>query len=358
MRRPSRSSACAAVRHNVIVDCAHYCHGERLHAGPLTLDQASEIVGDTSIDGFVWIGVVEPDEAELADLQHRFGLNELAVEDAQSFHLRPKIELYEGADVLFAVVRSAQYDDAREEVTFGEVSIFLAPRFVITVRQGQMAELHPARLHLERRPDLLRLGSSAVLWAILDKIVDDYAPVVAGLEQDVDEVEQIVFQGSVAVTERIYRLRGQANDFYRAIHPLLAPLAGLQRGIYPQIASGLRPFFRDINDHLKLVNEEMLGQRDALASVLQRQHGRDLAQADRARRPPERRDEDADDHRHDLPAAVVHHRLLRDELRLADRATSTRSGTSSASGGGTLIASCLILWAYFRRTGMLEHGSG
>ena len=252
----------------MIVDCAHYCNGRRLHPEPLTLDRASEIVDDAEIDGFVWIGVVEPDEAELNDLQDRFGLNELAVEDAQSFHLRPKIELYEGADVLFAVVRSAQYDDAREQVTFGEVSIFLAPRFVITVRQGQMAELHPARLHLERRPDLLRLGSSAVLWAILDKIVDDYAPVVAGLEQDVDEVEQIVFQGSVAVTERIYRLRGQANDFYRAIHPLLAPLAGLQRGMYPQIASGLRPFFRDINDHLKLVNEEMLGQRDALASVL------------------------------------------------------------------------------------------
>jgi magnesium transporter len=252
----------------VIVDCAHYCHGRRLHSEPLTIDRASAIVHDPSVGGFVWIGVVDPDEAELKDLQNRFGLNELAVEDAQSFHLRPKIELYEDADVLFAVVRSAQYDDAREQVTFGEVSIFLAPRFVITVRQGQMAGLHPARLHMERRPDLLRLGSSAVLWAILDKIVDDYAPVVAGLEQDVDEVEEIVFGGSAAVTERIYRLRGQTNDFYRAIHPLLAPLESLQRGIYPQIESGLKPFFRDINDHLKLVNEEMLGQRDALASVL------------------------------------------------------------------------------------------
>src|ERR1700733_9612474 len=176
-------------RQNVIVDCAHYCHGRRLHSEPLTLDRASAIVDDASIEGFVWIGVVEPADAELSDLQRRFGLNELAVEDAQSFHLRPKIELYEDADVLFAVVRSAQYDDAREEVTFGEVSIFLAPRFVITVRQGKMAELHPARLHLERRPDLLRLGSSAVLWAILDKIVDDYAPGVGGLEKELDEVD-------------------------------------------------------------------------------------------------------------------------------------------------------------------------
>jgi magnesium transporter len=95
---------------------------------------------------------------------------------------------------------------------------------VITVRQGKMAALHPARLHLERRPDLLRRGSSAVLRAILDKLVDDYAPVVAGLEQDVDEVEEIVFGGSAAATERIYRLRGQANDFYGVIHPRLATL--------------------------------------------------------------------------------------------------------------------------------------
>ena len=227
MGRPSRSSALAGVRQNVIVDCAHYCHGRRLHSGPLTLDRAAEIVADASLEGFVWIGAVEPGQSELSDLQHHFGLNELAVEDAQSFHLRPKIELYEDAEVLFAVVRSAQYDDEREQVTFGEVSVFLAPRFVITVRQGKMADLHPARLHLERRPDLLRLGASAVLWAILDKIVDDYAPVVAGLEQDVDEVEEVVFGGSAAATERIYRLRGQATDFSRAIHPLLAPLREL-----------------------------------------------------------------------------------------------------------------------------------
>jgi magnesium transporter len=341
----------------VIVDCAHYCHGERLHSGPLTLDRASEIVGDLSVEGFVWIGVVEPDEAELGDLQERFGLNELAVEDAQSFHLRPKIELYEGADVLFAVVRSAQYDDAREEVTFGEVSIFLAPRFVITVRQGKMAELHPARLHMERRSDLLKLGSSAVLWAILDKIVDDYAPVVAGLEQDVDEVEQIVFGGSAAVTERIYRLRGQTNDFYRAIHPLLAPLESLQRGIYPQIDRGLRPFFRDINDHLKLVNEEMLGQRDALASVLHANMAViSLKQTELGVR------------QNDAMKTLTVIATIFLPLSFITGFFGMNFGWMTGHidsvwdffglGGGTLIASCVILWAYFRRTGMLEKGPG
>ena len=251
----------------MIVDCAHYCDGRRQHDGPIEVSQAAEIArGD---EGFVWIGVAEPTAEELHELQESFGLNELAVEDAQSFHLRPKLELYEEPQVLFAAVRSARYDDQHEAVEFGEVSIFLHSRFVISVRQGGVAELGPARRRLERRPDLLRYGSSSVLWAVLDKLVDDYAPVVAGLEQDVDEVEEIVFSGSVAATERIYRLRSEATAFARAVHPLLGPVESLQRRIYPQIAKGLVPFFRDVNDHLKLVNEEVQGQRDELTSILQ-----------------------------------------------------------------------------------------
>ena len=339
----------------MIVDCAHYCHGRRLHTEPLSLARASEIIGDESVEGFVWIGVVDPGEQELTELQHRFGLNELAVEDAQSFHLRPKIELHEDADVLFAVVRSAQYDDERERVTFGEVSIFLAPRFVITVRQGKMAQLHPARLHMERRPDLLRLGSSAVMWAILDKIVDDYAPVVAGLEQDVDEVEQIVFGGSAAATERIYRLRGQATDFYRAIHPLLAPLESLQRGIYPQIGSGLKPFFRDINDHLKLVNEEMLGQRDALASVL---HA-NMAVISLKQTELGVRQNDA------MKTLTIIATIFLPLAFLTGFFGMNFNWMTShidsiwdflGFGIGSLVASCLILLVYFRRTGMLDDG--
>ena len=339
----------------MIVDCAHYCHGRRLHSEPLSLDRASEIIGDESVEGFVWIGVVDPGDQELSDLQHRFGLNELAVEDAQSFHLRPKIELYEEADVLFAVVRSAQYNDEHEQVTFGEVSIFLAPRFVITVRQGKMAQLHPARLHMERRPDLLRLGSSAVMWAILDKIVDDYAPVVAGLEQDVDEVEEIVFGGSAAATERIYRLRGQATDFYRAIHPLLAPLESLQRGIYPQIEPGLIPFFRDINDHLKLVNEEMLGQRDALASVL---HA-NMAVISLKQTELGVRQNDA------MKTLTVIATIFLPLAFLTGFFGMNFNWMTShidsiwdflGFGIGSLVASCLILLVYFRRTGMLDDG--
>lgn len=253
----------------MIVDCVHYRDGRPEPLEEVDLRKAAAIAQSRDAGGFIWLGLSEPDPSELAEMQQLFELSELAVEDTQSFHLRPKIEVYDEPRVLFAVVRAARYDDEHEEVRFGEVSIFVAERFAITVRQGGVPELAVARRRLERRPDLIRHGSSSVLWAVLDKLVDDYAPVVAGLEQDVDEIEQTVFGGFPAATERIYRLRGEATGFYRAIHPLLGPIESLQRGIYTEIADEMIPFFRDVNDHLKLVDEEVYGQRETLAAVLQ-----------------------------------------------------------------------------------------
>ena len=251
----------------MIVDCAHYLEGVRQHEGPMDLARAAEIVRED--DGFVWLGIVEPDADELAEMQARFGLHDLAVEDVQSFHLRPKIEKYDEGGVYFAVLRTARYVHERADVEFGEVSVFMSDRFVITVRQGVASDLHPARLRLERRPELLREGTASVLWAILDQIVDDYAPVLEGLERDVEELEHTVFSGAAAATERIYFLRREATDFYRAVHPLLGPLEALERGAYLPVSPQLGQFYRDVNDHLKLVNEEVVAQRDLLAIVLQ-----------------------------------------------------------------------------------------
>jgi magnesium transporter len=164
------------------------------------------------------------------------------------------------------ILRTARYDDEREEVDFGEVSVFVGPAFVITVRQGVASELHGARTRLEQRPELLENGTSSVLWAILDQIVDGYAPVVVELERDIEQVEATVFAGSVAPTERIYSLRREVTDFYRAVHPLLAVLATLERTARN---TGLLPYFRDVHDHLVLVNEEVAAQRDLLATVLE-----------------------------------------------------------------------------------------
>ncbi len=236
----------------------------------MELDRAAGICTAEEGRGFVWLGLFEPDPDELELVQRRFGLHDLAVEDAQSFHLRPKVESYDDDErVLFVVLRTARYDDEREEVDFGEVSVFMSERFVITVRQGAASDLHGARLRLERRPELLGEGAGAVLWAILDKVVDDYAPVIEGLERDIEEVEKTVFSGAAAPTERIYLLRREATDFYRAVHPLLGPIDGMERGAYDLIGPGLRHFFRDVEDHLKLVDEEVVAQRDLLAIILQ-----------------------------------------------------------------------------------------
>jgi magnesium transporter len=252
----------------VIVDCAHYRGGIRQHEGPMELDRAAAICAEGG-DGFVWMGLFEPEPDELALVQDHFGLHDLAVEDAQSFHLRPKVEQYEDGAVYFVVLRTARYVDEREEVEFGEVSIFMSRSFVITVRQGAASDLHGARLRLEARPELMNEGTGAVLWAIVDKVVDDYAPVIEGLDKDIEDVEQTVFSATAAPTERIYSLRREASDFYRAVHPLLAPLDGMERGQYDRIGPELQHFFRDVNDHVKLVHEEVVAQRDLLAVILQ-----------------------------------------------------------------------------------------
>lgn len=251
----------------MIVDCAHYRDGRRQHAGPMGLDRAAEICVED--DGFVWLGLFEPERAELGEVQERFGLHDLAIEDAQSFHLRPKIEQYENGGIVFAVLRTARYVEDRDAVEFGEVAVFISRRFVITVRQGAASDLHGARLRLEERPELLKEGTMAVVWAIFDTIVDDYVPVIEGLEGDVEEVEATVFTGAAAPTERIYLLRREATDFYRAVHPLLGPFDAVERGSYLEVSENLSQFFRDINDHLKLVNEEVAALRDVLGTVLQ-----------------------------------------------------------------------------------------
>src|SRR5215469_541737 len=246
----------------MIIDCAHYQDGRRHDEGAMPLEEAAARCEE---GGFVWLGLFEPSDEELAQVRDTFGLHELAVEDAQNFHMRPKVELYDQG-VRLVILRTARYDDAAEEVQFGEISVFLAPSFVITVRQGVASELRGARQRLEQRPELLAAGSSAALWAILDQIVDDYAPVVAGLEHDIDQIEATVFSGAVAPTERIYSLRRQATGFYHAVHPLLAVVTTIERATEsPQ----LQPYLRDVHDHLLLANEEVAAQRDLLGTVLE-----------------------------------------------------------------------------------------
>jgi magnesium transporter len=251
----------------MIVDCAHYMDGARQHEGALTPEEAAERAKQHD-GGFAWIGIHDPQPGDLERLQELFGLHELAVEDAQLAHQRPKIEDYD--EGYFIVLRTAHYHERQEIVHFGEIHIFAGPGYVITVRHGPGSELASARSRLEARPDLLKLGPASAIWAILDKVVDDYIPVSDGIEDDIEEVENDVFDDDVpAPTERIYHLKREVIEFHRAVWPLLQPLTALEQGGFVQVPDELRRFFRDVADHARRVDEQVNSQRELLTSVLE-----------------------------------------------------------------------------------------
>jgi magnesium transporter len=247
----------------VIVDCAHYREGERKDEEPLSLPEAAERLDEP---GFVWVGFRDPSQEEMAEVAASFDLAPLAVEDAHEMHQRPKLEDY-GED-WFLVLKSARYDDDREEVDFGEIQIFLGPSYAVVVRQGDADDLRGARRRLEETPELLHEGSVSVVWAVLDKVVDDYEPVIDGIAADIEEVERAIFERDEDQTQRIYFLRRELARFYRAVHPLLAALYPLERDAMPEISDAMRQYFRDVGDHLRRLDEEIGMQRDLLDGAL------------------------------------------------------------------------------------------
>lgn len=251
----------------MIVDCAHYRAGERQDKEPLEIEHAARVAAAAGDGEFVWLGLRDPGADELAEAERTFRLDELAVEDARKAHQRPKLEDYDGS--LFVVLRTARYDDEREEVEFGEIHLFLGSGYAITVRHGEASELAAARARLETRPELLAAGPASVAWAVMDTVVDDYMPVVEGIENDITEVEESVFSGAGNVTPRIYFLKREVIEFHRAVSPLLAPLQALERGAYPQVTDELRSFFRDVADHSRRIEEQVAAQRELLTSVLE-----------------------------------------------------------------------------------------
>src|SRR3954454_17218954 len=252
----------------MIVDSAHYKDGVRQHEETLTPDSAAELRRTAGQGEFVWIGIHDPEPGDLEQYAKLFDLHELAVEDAQQAHQRPKIEDY-GQDV-FIVLKTAHYHEDREEVHFGEIAMFAGPGYVITVRHGPGSELATARQRLEARPDLLKLGASSAIWAVLDKVVDDYIPVVDAIEDDIEEVEKDVFDDDVpAPTARIYNLKREVIEFHRAVWPLLSPLEMLEQGGFERVPTELVSYFRDVADHARRVDEQVTSQRELLTSVLE-----------------------------------------------------------------------------------------
>ena len=268
-RTPSTPSASLAVERIgdrvSIIDSAVYVDGDRV-ASPADLGDTYRTLHEHE-GAVAWIGLYRPDQHERGSLAPEFDLHELAVEDAIVAHQRPKLERYD--HTLFVVLRAAHYVDSREEVEFGEVHVFVGPDFVITVRHSESPDLSAVRRRLESNPDLLAHGPEAILYAILDRVVDGYLPVVAGLENDIDEIETEVFGSDPGVSRRIYELTREVIEFQRATRPLAAVLAALTAGFDKYgTDEELQRYLRDVEDHLTAVIEQVDGFRQLLRDIL------------------------------------------------------------------------------------------
>ena len=247
----------------MIVDNAIYVDGRRA-AEPASLQETYEACRERH--GLAWIGLYEPAEEEFSSVAEEFGLHPLAVEDAINAHQRPKIERY--GETLFTVLKPARYIDESETVEFGEIHAFVGTDFVVTVRHGKASTLDRVRRRLESMPELLCRGSEAILYAIMDRVVDDYAPVVAGLEHDIDEIETEVFSGNTGVSKRIYELSREAIQFRRCTAPLVGILSNLIEDDASQIDTEVRRYLRDVQDHVERVNEQVTALRELLQNIL------------------------------------------------------------------------------------------
>ena len=315
-----------------MVDNAVYSEGRRVATPESAAESREELAAGE--DRLAWLGLYRPEPHELGELAELYDLPELAVEDAIKAHQRPKFERY--GNTLFVVLKAARYLDATEEVEFGELHLFLGADFAITVRHSESPDLSRVRRRLESEPALLAKGSEAVLYAMLDAVVDGYRPVVDGLANDIDEIETEVFRGDPGVSRRIYELSQEVLEFQRAAAPLTGILAAITAGFDKYgVDEELRGYLRDVADHVTQVNERAEGVPAAAARHPDRQRdaGRPAAERGDPRahrgvdRPGRGGQEDLRLGGHPLRAHPGRHRL-RDELRRMPESTgpwATRS---------------------------------
>ena len=224
--------------------------------------------------GFVWLGLKDPEVADLQALSAQFDLHPLAIDDAVSGHQRSKLEMF--GDDLFMVISTVAYVEheeltsTSEIVATGQVMVFLGNHFVITVRRGEHAQLSNLRRQLEAEPERLARGPSEVLYAIADKIIDDYLEVVAEFEQDLDEVETKAFSRTGQhVVDQVYQLKRELIEFKRSVLPLGGPLLRLATREIPVIPSSARAYFRELADHHTEAREAVASFDEVATSIIQ-----------------------------------------------------------------------------------------
>lgn len=233
--------------HNGVINSAAYLNGVRV---------ADVSIGELGLawrdlDRFLWVGLYEPGEELLAQIKQAFGLHDLAIEDAQRAHQRPKLEVYD--DSLFVVMRTARLSDGGEHrIEFGETHVFLGPRFLVTVRHGSLKSHVGLRARCEATPQLLAKGEGFVLHALMDFIVDQYFPILDALEKELDDLEEQIFSGRFVrnVTSRLYHLRRDLLSLKQAVTPLMEVSSQLSRIDSPLIPPDTRRYFQDVHDHV------------------------------------------------------------------------------------------------------------
>ncbi len=248
-----------------VIDCAAYCGGSRV--ADLGIDQIRPALSRD--DQFVWLGLYEPEQDVLRQVQKQFGLHDLAIEDAYNAHQRPKLELYE--DSLFVVLRTAHMSTSSRHLEFGETHIFLGRNYLVTVRHGSLRSHIGVRQRCESTPHLLSKGPGYVLYALMDFVVDQYLPVVQQIEEEVEDLEDLIFGMSDTgdATSRIYQLKRELLSLRRAVTPLVEVCNRLMRFDLPHIPEDTRVYFRDVYDHIVRLNETIDAQRELLTTALE-----------------------------------------------------------------------------------------
>ena len=248
-----------------VVNCAAYAGGQRI--ADVAVTDLDTILKHE--DCFLWVGLHEPSEALLRQVQHAFGLHDLAIEDAHRAHQRPKLERYGNA--LFVVLRTAQVPEEQGDLQFGETHIFVGPRYVVSVRHGSSLAYTTVRTRCEATPSLLCQGAGFVLYALMDFIVDQYFPLIDTLEDQLQALEEDILGAAVtrATTVRIYHLKRHLLEVKRAISPLIDVCNRLVRFDLEVVPEDSRPYFRDVYDHVIRLNEMVDIIRELLASALE-----------------------------------------------------------------------------------------
>lgn len=247
----------------MLINCVAYQEGKRLCDVPV--EQISEFLSRPEC--FVWVALRDPEPFELEQMQHEFGLHELAVEDAHHGHQRPKIEEY--GDSLFAVVHTVELID--DEMLIGELDVFVEERYVLSVRNRTRQGFLGVRARCEQEPHLLKQGSAFVFYALMDAVVDRYFPVLDAFETELETIEEQIFiKGSErANIERLYALKRKVTMLKHAVAPLMEAVAKLYGGRVPRICAHTQEYFRDVYDHLYRINTSIDAIRDTIGTAIQ-----------------------------------------------------------------------------------------